>query len=72
MFLLWKGKPKLGGGGTPEHGDEQVEQQDVGDQQVDGQQDEDEPVGFRLRTRFGSLLDQSHVVGANFLNTPIS
>lgn len=35
----------------PEHGDEQVEQQHVGDQQEDDQQQYDQPVGVDVGTR---------------------
>lgn len=48
----------------PEHGDEQVDKQDVGDQQINDQQDYHQPVTVLYSARFTAVLNQRHVVGA--------
>lgn len=48
----------------PEHGDEQVDKQDVGDQQINDQQDYHQPVTVLYSAGFLAVLNQRHVVGA--------
>lgn len=48
----------------PEHGDEQVDKQDVGDQQINDQQDYHQPVTVLYSAWFLAVLNQRHVVGA--------
>lgn len=48
----------------PEHGDEQVDEQDVGDQQINDQQNYHQPVAIQNPARLGAGLNQCHVVSA--------
>lgn len=51
-------------GSLPEHGDEQVDEQDVSDQQVNHQQDHHQPVAVLDPAWLLAGIDQRHVVRA--------
>ena len=57
-----------GNGSSPEHGDEQVDQHDVGEQQVDHQEDYHQPVSIGAQTRFCPEFDFCGVVCTVELN----
>lgn len=53
----------------PKHGDEQVDEQDVGDQQINNQQDYHQPVTVQNSTRLFTAVNQRDVVRA--LHVPL-
>ena len=51
----------------PEHGDEQVDEQDVGDQQVNDEQNHNQPVSVQRPAWLIPGLDQRHIVCAGIV-----